>query len=351
MGLKYPIVQGPFGGGLSSVALSGAVSRLGGLGSYGCQPLGGEDILRINRELRAATEGAYALNLWVSDRDAGIADFGEAEYQRLGALFQPYFEAFGVELPPMPKALGPQFADQVEALLEARPPVFSFIFGIPPADVLERCRQLGIKTLGTATTVAEAVALEAAGVDAVVASGFEAGGHRAAFLKAPEEGLTGLFSLLPQVVDAVSIPVVGAGGIADGRGVLAALTLGAGAAQIGTGFLACEESNASALHRVKLFSEEGRDTTLTKVFTGRWARGMKSRLTEELKGNETLLAPYPMQSLFLSKLRAKMLEMERSEYVTFWAGQSAGLLKHRHVQAFFAGLVGEVEELLQRKRM
>ena len=175
-------------------------------------------------------------------------------------------------------------------LLDAKVPVFSFIFGIPPKEILEECRAKSIVTIGTATTPEEAAALQEAGVDAIVASGFEAGGHRGSFLRAAEDSLTGTFSLVPQIVDMVDVPVIAAGGIADARGVIAALALGAEAVQMGTAFLACEESGASRLHRQALRGKKAGHTALTKGFTGRLARGIHNRLMEELnrEGTEIL---------------------------------------------------------------
>ena len=175
-----------------------------------------------------------------------------------------------------------RFEDQARVLLDAKVPVFSFIFGIPPQEILEECRAKRIVTIGTATTPEEAAALQEAGVDAIVASGFEAGGHRGSFLRAAEDSLTGTFSLVPQIVDMVDVPVIAAGGIADARGVVAALALGAEAVQMGTVFLACEESGASRLHRQALRGKKAGHTALTKGFTGRLARGIHNRLLEEL---------------------------------------------------------------------
>ena len=157
-------------------------------------------------------------------------------------------------IPERPKDLGAKFEEQIEAIFEAKPAIFSFVYGIPSSDILENCRTLGIKTVGAATTVDEAIALENAGVDAIVATGFEAGGHRVSFLRSAEDSLTGTFSLIPQVADSVKIPIIAAGGIADARGIKAALALGADAVQMGTAFLATSQSNASQDHKDKLFS-------------------------------------------------------------------------------------------------
>jgi nitronate monooxygenase len=195
--------------------------------------------------------------------------------------------------------------------------------------VLERCRRAGITTLGAATTPDEARLLADAGVDMVVATGMEAGGHRVSFLKEPECSLTGTLALVPAVVDTVKVPVIAAGGIADSRGVAAALALGAAAAQIGTAFLACEESNASPLHRQMLFSAAASRTALTRAFTGRLARSIHNEFIEKLKGKEALLPPYPVQSWLTGKLKEAALKAGRADVISLWAGQAAGRLRHR----------------------
>jgi nitronate monooxygenase len=345
LGIEYPIVQGPFGGGLSSVGLSSTVSNAGGLGSYGCQPFSAQEIIDACSEIRKHTDKPFNINLWVNDRDARLATFDEAAYANLCNLFKPYFDELGLPIPAMPSNLGPKFEEQVEAVFQAKPAVFSFVYGIPSAEILEKCRSLGIKTVGAATTVDEAMALENAGVDALVATGFEAGGHRVSFLKPAEESLTGTFALIPQVADAVKIPIIAAGGIADARGIKAALALGADAVQMGTAFLATRQSNASQDHKDILFSPDARFTTLTKVFTGRLSRGIRNRLTEELKAHEHLLAPYPLQGKFMGHLKAYPATANSNpDFKSFWAGQTASLLKYRDAQELMATLIGEMNK-------
>ena len=181
----------------------------------------------------------------------------------------------------------------------------------------------------------------------IVASGFEAGGHRISFLREPEECLTGTMALIPQVVDTVKVPVIAAGGIADGRGVAAALKLGAAAAQIGTAFLACEESNASPLHRAKLFSEDALRTSLTRAFTGRLARSIHNEFIDALKGKEQLLAPYPVQAWLTAQLKAAALAANRADRMSLWSGQGAGLLKHRRATDLLRSLVAETGEAMR----
>jgi nitronate monooxygenase len=296
LGIQYPILQGPFGGNLSSVKLVSTVSNAGGLGGYGAYTLSPQEIVEIDRQIKAATDKPYNINLWVSDTDATGGAVSDEQYKRAVELFKPYFEELGIDLPGKPAPFKSGFEDQVEAVLHQRPPVFSFVFGIPSADILQRCRSLGIVTIGAATTPDEAVALESAGVDMIIASGFEAGGHRPSFLQPAESSITGTFVLIQLIREKVRIPVIAAGGIANGQGVAAALALGADAAQIGTAFLATAESNASAMHKQMLFSGAAKNTTLTRAFTGRLGRGIASRIAKDLVHREDGFLPFRCKS-------------------------------------------------------
>ncbi len=346
LGIDYPIVQGPFGGGLSSVKLTSAVSNAGGLGSFGGQPFSSIEIIQMCKEIRRLTNKPFNINLWVKDRDSGLAIFSDDDYKKLADLFKPYFNELGLPAPERPTNLGAKFEEQIEAIYEGKPAIFSFVYGIPSSYILENCRRLGIKTVGAATTVDEAIALENAGVDAIVATGFEAGGHRVSFLRSAEESLTGTFSLVPQVADNVKVPIIAAGGIADSRGIKAALALGADAVQMGTAFLATSQSNASQDHKDKLFTPEAKYTTLTKVFTGRLSRGIRNRLTEELKNNENLFAPYPLQSKFMGSLKVYPATADSNpDFKSYWSGQSASLLKHRDAKILMDTLVNEMNKI------
>ncbi len=342
LGLKYPIVQGPFGGGLSSHILLTTVSNAGGLGSFGAHHLPPLQIEELVAEIRQQTSKPFAINLWVSDHDAdGLAPSKESFERSLAAL-RPYFQQLEVAEPAYPQQFGQRFEDQIEALLRAQPPVFSFVYGIPSKEILEECRRREIATVGTAITIDEAVALDEAGVDFIVVSGFEAGGHRVAFLRPAEDSLMGTFSLIPQVVDRVRAPVIAAGGIADSRGIRAALALGASGVQIGTAFLACEESSANRYHKEKLFSYDARYTALTRAFTGRLARGIENRLIREMKGRGAEICAYPAQSWILQQIKPAMLAKGRDDLMPLWAGQSASLLHHRKAANLMEELVAEM---------
>jgi nitronate monooxygenase len=337
--LDVPIVQGPFGSGLSAVDLVVAVSEGGGLGSFGVHHLDSAGIRAIDAQIRARTRRTYALNLWIPFRDSDDPRVTDAQWNAASELLRPYFAELRVPLPARPARFGPYYQEQIETLLELRPPAFSFVFGVPSPDVLERCRSAGIATLGAATTAAEAKLLADSGVDMIVASGFEAGGHRASFLQEPEDCLTGTMALIPQVVDTVKVPVIAAGGIADGRGIAAALKLGAAAAQIGTAFLACEESNATPVHRKMLFSEAARRTTLTRAFTGRLARSVHNGFIDALRGKEAILAPYPVQAWLTAQFKSAAVAANRADLMSLWSGQGAPLLKNRHAAELLQALV------------
>jgi nitronate monooxygenase len=348
LGVKYPILQGPFGGNLSTVKLAATVSNMGGLGGYGAYTLTPDEIFKMNEEMRKATDKPYNINLWVSDTDAVTGIATKAEIAKATDLFRPYFEEAGIQLPrkPLPEQAGTspfsfssRFAAQMEMILQIRPPVFSFMFGIPSADILAECRKLGIVTIGTATTLDEALALEAAEVDLILASGFEAGGHRPSFLAPSELSITGTFVLTQLIKEKVKTPVITAGGIATGAGIAAAMTLGADAVQIGTAFLACEESNAPEIHREKLFSDAAKYTVLTRAFTGRLGRGLRSRISEETRGKEESYLPFPLQSQFMSSLRQAALAQKKWDLILFWGGQIAPILKHRKAEDLMNALI------------
>lgn len=340
LGIQYPILQGPFGGNLSSVELVAAVSNAGGLGGYGAYTLNPDEIAAVHQQISAATNKPYNLNLWVSDNDLAGSDT-DKQFEKTSALFKPYFDELSIPLPPKPAPFSSRFENQLEAVLDLKPKVFSFMFGALPADVLEQCKKRGIITVGAATTLDEAIFLADTGVDMIIASGFEAGGHRPSFLDRSENSITGTFVLLQLIKEKVKIPVIAAGGIATGKGIAAALTLGADAAQIGTAFLACNESNALAIHKEMLFSDAARYTKLSRAFTGRLGRGITTRIASEQTGNEAGFLPFPLQTTFISPLRKAAIEQQKWDMVMFWSGQIAPILKHREAKILMEALVRE----------
>ena len=341
LGIQYPILQGPFGGNLSSVELVATVSNMGGLGGYGAYTLSPQEIIDVDRQIKAATNKAYNINLWVSDTDAIDGSVNDEQFEKTKALFKPYFDEAGIELPAKPAPFKTRFENQVEVILAIKPKVFSFMFGVPSPDILEESRKRGIVTVGAATTLDEAIYLENAGVDMIIASGFEAGGHRPSFLAAAESSTTGTFVLLQLIKEKVKVPVIAAGGIANGRGIAAALTLGADAAQIGTAFLATDESNALPIHRQMLFSDAAKYTTLSRAFTGRLGRGLTSRIAQDMLHQEAALLPFPLQTTFMAPLRKAALEQEKWDMILFWGGQIAPILKHTKAGELMKALIEE----------
>jgi nitronate monooxygenase len=334
VGIREPIVQGPFGGGLSSVALTAAVSDAGGLGSFGVHHLDPDGITAVAAEARAATRAPFALNLWVSDHDLPPEEMTPARFGAAVDRLRPLYETAGVAAPPYPDRFFPGFEAQAEAVLEAAPAAFSFVFGIPEHGLLDAFGERGIVTIGTAITVEEAVALDEAGVDLIVASGMEAGGHRGAFLAEAEHSLVDLVTLVRGAVEQVRAPVIAAGGITDAAGVAAALALGAEAVQVGTAFLATEESGTTPEHRALLFA--GKPTRLTRSFSGRLARGIPNRLMDELAGTAE---PFPYQGYLLRPVFDAARRDGRTDSVALWSGHATSPLRHRHARAVFDSLL------------
>ena len=347
LGIRYPIIQGPFGGGLSTIQLTAVVSNAGGMGSFGAHHLSPRQIRVIVAAIRALTARPFAMNLWIPLPGEADLRLTPTEFAANVRRLKPYYDAVNLPEPEFQETFSHRFEDQIEALLEARPPVLSFVFGIPSPEILRALRQRAITTIGAATTVDEACALEEAGIDLIVASGSDAGGHRPSFLKSAEESLTGTLALIPQVVDAVNTPIIAAGGIGDERGIVAAFVLGAEAAQLGTVFLATHESGASEIHKAELVKTSARSTVLTRVFSGRMARGIRNRFVEEMSSHEGELPPYPIQNWFTRSIRGAADQAGRAEYLPLWAGQSAALGHRRPAAMTFAALVEGIERLLR----
>src|SRR5712691_8553736 len=344
LGIDYPIIQGPLGG-LSSQRLTAAVSNFGGLGSFGANALAPEAIKDVIAQIRSLTAKPFAMNLWVSMEDEGARTSDESAFNRSLAPLAVHIAALGAPRPEYEPYSWIRFEDQARVLLDEKVPVFSFIYGIPPQEILEECRAKRIVTIGTATTPEEGAALQEAGVDAIVASGFEAGGHRGSFLRTAEDSLTGTFSLVPRIVDRVDVPVIAAGGIGDARGFVAAMVLGAEAVQMGTVFLACEESGASRLHREALLRSDAGHTGLTRGFTGRLARGIDNALMQQFNQTGTEILPYPLQRGLVRHLSVAAETAGRSDLLPLWAGQSAGLSACTDVSGFLQSLLEEVSAI------
>lgn len=344
LGISYPILLGPMGGGISTPDLLAAVSNAGGLGSLGAYTLTPEQILEANKVILSKTDKPYNINLWVSDVDHELADYSVQQMDKVKALFKPYFDELSIPLPDLDMHIPSKFLKQVEAVFEIRPAVFSFIFDIPSPEILKECRRLGILTVGAATTLDEAMALEEAKVDAIVAAGFEAGGHRPSFLKPAIDSLTGTFALIQQLKAKIKTPVIAAGGIADGKGIAAALTLGADAVQLGTAFIVTSESNANSIHKERLLSGDSAYTVLSKSLTGRMGRMIPNTISNEIPYTAEVL-PFPLQTRLVGALRAAALEQGRADMVNFWSGQNSVNLKYTKAAELMESLIQETDHI------
>ncbi|MFJ4175047.1 NAD(P)H-dependent flavin oxidoreductase [Microbacterium sp. NPDC089696] len=336
-GIEHPIVLGPFGG-LSSVALTAAVSEAGGLGGFGLYGFDGDRIRSTIAALREKTARPFAVNIWLPTGDEVEPN---AQHTVFAQALQPFYEAVRLDVPGRPESYLPSLDEQLDAIWESAPPVLSVVFGVPSEGMIDEARRRGIRVVGTATTVAEAVALADAGVDAVVATGLEAGGHRVSFLRPAEDSLIGTLALVPQVVDAVDVPVIAAGGIADRRGVAAAFALGASAVQVGTAFLATAESATTDAHRDAIRATAADETVLTRAMSGRLARGARNRAVRAIEASGTI-APFPMQNWLTGRFRAVANEQGLGELQSLWMGQGAPLARARTASDAFAELLAGV---------
>jgi nitronate monooxygenase len=319
--IDLPIVQAPMAGAQAG-ELAAAVSGAGGLGSLPCAMLTPDGARQEVAKIRAATNRGFAMNFFCHKPPTPDSARDARWIERLG----PYYREIGAEPPSGSGAARNPFDDAFcELVEEVRPKVVSFHFGLPSDDLLERTRRTGAKILSSATTVAEARHLADKGVDAIIAQGSEAGGHRGMFLTDDVAAQIGTFALIPQVVDAVKIPVIAAGGIADGRGIAAAFALGAAGVQIGTAYLHTPEARISDLHRQALRTARDEDSVLTNVFTGRPARGIKNRFIREIGPMSAESPAFPLAVNGIAPLRAKAEAAGSSDFSPLWTGQAGAL--------------------------
>ena len=342
LSIRYPIIQAPMAG-ASTPALAIAVSTTGGLGSLGLAMHTQESLRKDCAEVSAA--GApYNAHFFVHSEP--VAD--PVRTAEISSLLAPYYLELG--LGQVPDAVSvPSFNQtHLEAVLDLRPPVGRFHFGLPNADAFKAIKAAGLFTMSSATNVTEARELEARGVDAVIAQGFEAGGHRATFSEPYEKGHVGTLALVPQVVDAVSIPVIAAGGIGDGRGIAAALALGASAVQLGTAFLTCPESAAHPLYRRALNEARDDQTRITHAFSGRPARGLENRYLREMAGHEAIYPDFPILNTLTGPLRKASAKGNNTDFMSLWSGQSAVMSRNLPASDLIELLVKETESVLER---
>jgi nitronate monooxygenase len=344
LGLRHPVIQAPLAGGGDTPALVAAVCEAGALGFIGASYLTPRQIAEASQAVRAQTGCPFGVNLF--------APLPAPEAPRAPGRALERLEAFYAELalppPELPTLAADSFDEQLAAALESGASVFSFTFGVLPAAALEAIKARGMFVMGTATTVGEAVSLEQAGVDAIVTQGSEAGGHRGTFAGAFEAGLVGTMALVPQVVDAVRVPVIASGGIMDGRGIAAALALGASAVQMGTAFLTCHEAGIPDAYKDAILGAHEDGTRLTRAFSGRPARGIVNRFMTEIDRTPEAILPFPLQNTLTRPLRSAAAKQGRAEFLSLWAGQAARLARRQSAADLIARLAKETEEAIGR---
>jgi len=342
LGVAHPVIQAPMAG-ASTPALAAAVANAGGLGSIAAAMLDGEGLRDAVTETRRATNGPLNLNFFVHRPPADDAAKAAAALD----LLRPYYDDLGLGAMPAVKALHFPFDEaMLEVVLELGPKVVSFHFGLPDARLVARLRDAGILVLSSATTVREAQALEQGGADLIVAQGFEAGGHRGTFDSSFEQAQVGTIALVPQIVDAVSVPVIAAGGIADGRGIAAAFALGAAGVQLGTVFLNCPQSAIAPVHRQALLEARDEDTRLTDAFSGRPARGLANRYIEEMAPHHGSLPDFPLMNTLTGPLRKESAKRGSPDFVALWSGQAMGLNRETDATELMEQLVTSARRIL-----
>lgn len=344
-GTELPLLQAPMAGS-SGVELAIAVSEAGGLGALPVAMLSAEQIRTQLGAIRQRTAGAVNLNFFCHVPPAPDAQREARWHARLA----PFYAEFGLDPDAIPTGVGRNPFDEESCAIveEERPEVVSFHFGLPEDRLLERVRAAGARIIASATTVAEARWLEEKGCDAIIAQGAEAGGHRGVFLEDEIATQPGTFALVPQVVDAVSVPVIAAGGVGDGRGMAAAFMLGASAVQIGTAYLQCPEALTGAAHRQALANARDDRTVLTNVFTGRPARGLLNRIVREVGPMSAEAPAFPLAAAAMMPLRKAAEEAASGDFSPLWAGQAAALAEPMPAADLTRKLAEEAAALLER---
>jgi nitronate monooxygenase len=342
--IDHPILQAPMGG-ESTTRMAVAVSNAGGLGGLGCSFMSDEEIRDRVGEIRSGTEHPFNLNFFAHPAPKASSEVDA----RARELVAPFYEELGIHsTPERGDALCDPFDESRLALLiELRVKVVSFHFGLPAAGMVRALRDAGSIVLCTATTVAEARWLADQGIDAIVAQGWEAGGHRGTFDVSFEDFGIGTMALVPQIVDAVDVPVIAAGGMADGRGIAAALALGASGVQLGTAFLSCLEANIGAAYRSALRAAGDDDTRLTRAFSGRPARAMNNRYIEAMGEHRTTLPDFPTMYGFSEPLEQAARDGGKSGFEFFLWGQGAGLNRELPAAQLVEKLVAETQDALR----
>lgn len=344
LGLDHPIVQAPMAG-ASGPELVATVSETGALGSYGAASTSPDKLRDIIAQIRQRTDRPFNINLFSASTEN--FDASQIPGEKLRSIVQSFHDEHGLGEVPQPSAMFGPAEQQLEVLIEEKVSVISFHFGVD-ASTVKHARSAGASILCSATTVAEARLLEQAGVDVIIAQGAEAGGHRGTFDGPWAEALIGTLALVPQIVDAVDVPVIAAGGIMDARGVVASLALGASAAQLGTAFLMCPEAPVPDAWRQQLLQSSATRSKVTEAMSGKPARGLANRYIDTVEADSDRLMPYPAHYSLSRNLRKHANETGDTDFMAMWAGQGVGLAKPQGAEAFVRELIDESTTLMRR---
>ncbi|WP_270181242.1 NAD(P)H-dependent flavin oxidoreductase [Alkalihalobacillus sp. CinArs1] len=337
--LEHPIIQAGMAGGVTTPALVATVSNAGALGTLGAGYMTPEAMKEAIEEIQTLTNRPFAVNVFVPEYPKAT----EREMKHANELLNPFRDELGLAEEPSPEIDKSLFENQIEVIKELNVPIVSFTFGLPDQEVIQDLKGEGIILIGTATSVEEAIVNEKSGMDAVVAQGSEAGGHRGTFL-ATNEGV-GTMSLIPQVADAVKIPVIAAGGIMDGRGVCASMVLGADGAQLGTAFVTCDESGANPHHKEAIVHTKETETVLTSSFSGKPARGIRNTFIDRMEGHEHELLAYPLQNALTKGIRKEAAKQHNPEFMSLWSGQSPRLSRQESASKIIMSIVAQAKRI------
>jgi nitronate monooxygenase len=345
LNIEYPIIQAPMAGGVTSPDLIAAVSNSGGLGMMGAGYMAPGQIREQIRQIRQLTDKPFGINLFVpTNYTIDREKINLVKHSMKHIMEKLKYQSEDIEIPSFEENID-NFKEQINIIIDEKVPICTFTFGIPSADVINQLKNHSIIVIGTATTVEEAILNEKAEMDAVVLQGSEAGGHRGTFKKSIQESLIGLISLIPQASDHVHIPLIAAGGIMDGRGVMAAKCLGAKGFQFGTAFLTCVESGANQVYKDAILHSTEDQTVLTTAFSGKIARGIKNTFITEMEKVKEDIPVYPIQNELTKGIRKAAGTLKNQEYMSLWSGQSPRLAKSSTAKELIEQIISETEKI------